>query len=536
MYKNYFFILRCIRELSPLIQGKEIIEVYTQEKDKLFLHIPTKSNPAFHVIISTNLQQPFISVKDEHHKAKKNTVSFFNDFFPAKVDSVRIALGDRIIKFTLSNSKLYIVFRGGKSNIYLIGTDNNLHSFKKTSADEKSNFLNELSKLQFIDSISPMVSYLTNIGDITSIRKLPFIGKDILREVDFRNGDFLKTLFELLNEIIKNDIAVYFDESSNRPYFYPASFKSFEFATDCVLYKNYFDAINNYFTLSFSHVRVKDIRKEIEKYLESEIEKLSNRLNNLKIRIESGSKEKVYHKYADLLLSNIGSLHKGMKEIVLDDYNSTEQIKILLDEKLTPNKNVEKYYDKSRAEKIEYQKSKELLSSSVNNYERLINMREKLEKADDQQELIQIKKDLKLKTKTSSNVPDKDRMPFKHFVIDGKYHFYVGKDSKNNDLLTTQFAKQNDFWFHVRSFSGSHVVLRVENTKEVIPKRILEKVASVAAFYSKAKASSLVSVTYTLKKYVFKNKRQEPGQVSVTKEKVLLVKPEIPKDCEMVTD
>ena len=141
-----------------------------------------------------------------------------------------------------------------------------------------------------------------------------------------------------------------------------------------------------------------------------------------------------------------------------------------------------------------------------------------------------------MKTPQSQTDDKKDKSSFRHFLVGGRYHIFVGKDSKNNDLLTTQFAKQNDFWFHARSVSGSHVVLRVENTKEVIPKNILQKAASVAAYYSKAKTSKLVPVTYTLKKYVSKNSRHEPGQVTVTKETVLLVKPEIPKDCEMIND
>jgi len=77
---------------------------------------------------------------------------------------------------------------------------------------------------------------------------------------------------------------------------------------------------------------------------------------------------------------------------------------------------------------------------------------------------------------------------------------YVGKDSKNNDLLTTRFAKQNDFWFHARSVSGSHVVLRVENTKEIIPKSVLKKVAALAAFHSKAKTAGVVPVGHKEKR------------------------------------
>ena len=94
-----------------------------------------------------------------------------------------------------------------------------------------------------------------------------------------------------------------------------------------------------------------------------------------------------------------------------------------------------------------------------------------------------------------------------------------------------QFAKQNDYWFHARSVPGSHVVLRVENTKEIIPKNVLKKTASLAAFHSKAKTSGLVPVSFTQKKYVVKKKGMESGKVALLKEDVLIVKPEIPTGC-----
>jgi predicted ribosome quality control (RQC) complex YloA/Tae2 family protein len=100
--------------------------------------------------------------------------------------------------------------------------------------------------------------------------------------------------------------------------------------------------------------------------------------------------------------------------------------------------------------------------------------------------------------------------------------------------LTTKFAKQNDYWFHARSVSGSHAVLRVENYKEGIPKPILKKAASIAAYHSKAKTSKLTPVSYTLKKYVVKRKGMEPGKVNLLKEEVLLVTPEIPGGCIFV--
>ncbi len=143
---------------------------------------------------------------------------------------------------------------------------------------------------------------------------------------------------------------------------------------------------------------------------------------------------------------------------------------------------------------------------------------------------------MKIKDKDYVESKDDIKLKFKRYIIDDKYNVYVGKDSKNNDLLTTRFAKQNDFWFHARSVSGSHVVLRVENTKEVIPKSVLKKVAALAAYHSKAKTAGVVPVAYTYKKYVIKKKGYPVGTVHLLREDVLLVKPEIPKNCEFVVD
>ena len=127
-----------------------------------------------------------------------------------------------------------------------------------------------------------------------------------------------------------------------------------------------------------------------------------------------------------------------------------------------------------------------------------------------------------------------EKINFKHYILHDKYDVFVGKDSKNNDELTTQFAKQNDLWFHARGLPGSHVVLRITNTKEAVPKNIIKETASIAAYFSKAKTAGMVPVSYTFRKYVHKKKGLDPGQVILDREDVVLVKPEIPKGCEPV--
>lgn len=103
-------------------------------------------------------------------------------------------------------------------------------------------------------------------------------------------------------------------------------------------------------------------------------------------------------------------------------------------------------------------------------------------------------------------------------------------------MVTTRFAKQNDYWFHARGASGSHVIIKVENTKEAIPKNVLKKAAALAAYHSKAKKAGVVPVAFTFKKYVAKKKGDPVGTVHLLREDVLLVRAEIPNGCEFVTN
>ena len=106
--------------------------------------------------------------------------------------------------------------------------------------------------------------------------------------------------------------------------------------------------------------------------------------------------------------------------------------------------------------------------------------------------------------------------------IDG-YTVLVGKNNKQNDYLTTKLANDNDYWFHAKDIPGSHVILR--NNGDMPKLDILEKCASLAAYYSKAKFSSNVPVDYTLIKYVKKPNSSVPGYVIYTNQKTLYVQP-----------
>lgn len=90
-----------------------------------------------------------------------------------------------------------------------------------------------------------------------------------------------------------------------------------------------------------------------------------------------------------------------------------------------------------------------------------------------------------------------------------------------------KFARQQDWWMHVRGASGSHAVLRgVKGDR--IPKSILEKAAAITAYYSQARNASYVPVIYTQRKYVRKPKGANVGAVVVDREQTVMVRPALP--------
>jgi predicted ribosome quality control (RQC) complex YloA/Tae2 family protein len=123
---------------------------------------------------------------------------------------------------------------------------------------------------------------------------------------------------------------------------------------------------------------------------------------------------------------------------------------------------------------------------------------------------------------------ERARLPFRLFVVDGGFEVWAGKNNANNDLLTLRHAKPDDLWFHARGSSGSHVVLKVSTGKGEPGKRAKEEAAAIAAYYSRAKGASMVPVAMTERRYVRKPKGAPPGTVSIERERVLFVRPELP--------
>ena len=103
---------------------------------------------------------------------------------------------------------------------------------------------------------------------------------------------------------------------------------------------------------------------------------------------------------------------------------------------------------------------------------------------------------------------------------------FAGASDADNDYLSTQLAQPNDWWFHADKVPGSHVILRSRADEE--PSReTLKQAAAVAAYHSKARNASTVAVHCSRARDVSKPRGVKIGTVSVSRGRVLKVRPDI---------
>lgn len=105
---------------------------------------------------------------------------------------------------------------------------------------------------------------------------------------------------------------------------------------------------------------------------------------------------------------------------------------------------------------------------------------------------------------------------FRSVMVDG-FEVLIGKGDAENDQLTFKVADNTDFWLHVASVPGSHVVIRNPDKLSELPRHVLERAAELAAFHSKARDGGKVEVHLARIADISKPRGFAPGKVILKK-------------------
>lgn len=135
------------------------------------------------------------------------------------------------------------------------------------------------------------------------------------------------------------------------------------------------------------------------------------------------------------------------------------------------------------------------------------------------------------KRRTPPPPPDPDhglwqgRSIARRFVSPDGWTVLVGRTAADNDVLSLKLGAARDFWFHIASGPGSHVVVRNPDKADRMPRATQDFAAALAARYSKAKAGGKVAVHLTTCDQVSKPRRFAAGKVTLGRHKTVYGQP-----------
>lgn len=257
--------------------------------------------------------------------------------------------------------------------------------------------------------------------------------------------------------------------------------------------------------------RSADLFKKLTTLQERAVRKASNREQEL----ENCRDKETFKLFGDLINSNQYRLEKGQAYYDLENYyDNNNSVRTPADIFLTPAQNAQRYYKEYRKKQVAEAKLVDFINQAKAEAEYFETVIDALSRAETDSEISEIKAELSsqgyLKRSADKKKAPKALKPMRFKTRDG-FTVWVGRNNLMNDRLTMKTAKNYDTWFHVQDSAGSHIICETSGAE--ITDEAIHDCAVLAAYYSKARASSNVAVDYTLIKNVKKPNGAKPGFV-----------------------
>lgn len=557
MIANYYTLRSLARDLNERCSGLTLDELYCQNKNELLIAFGgAETTPT--LLVSCEPSANYLFLRNDLPRARKNSVNVLRSARATTVRSVHMAAADREVRIALDNdSTLLIRLFGSKANVVLANANGSIiDSFLKPKEPTSSVSGRPEREVSVPPAIADFQSRLQTNGLVllsAALKQIfPLFGSVLVLELCARASvDRQQVVAELRAEEIerlfresRNVLTELEREPSPRVYLEndvpvlcaPIPLKHMQGYPEERL-SSLHEAIRFFVTRSRKQKSFSQEHDGVMRFLESHLERTERTLQKMASETEALVRAARHESFAKLLMMNLHRIDRGAKEVELEDIFSPqrEPVTILLEPKLSPAKNAERYFErakKARAAIGESTERREELDERWQLLRRLRDLAAPVQTSDHLREFLSVHAadldDLGFKGSGTGGKKKKEEVPFRIFTVHGGFQVWAGKSSENNDLLTTKYARPNDYWFHARGSSGSHVILRAGTGKGEPDKKALEQAAGIAAYYSKMKNASHVPVAMTLKKYVRKPKGAPVGTVTIEREKLLFVDPRLP--------
>ncbi len=543
MFNHYLTLYHQAQYLHSTLRGSIVTDSYTQDADEL-IFIFQKDDKQLFLEFSCHPRLFHIFLRPEHRRARKNVLDVFPMLIGKHVSALTIDTGDRWITITCEDLSLTFVLIPGKANAFVSYGGKIIHTFKKHKVPEKrTDNMFEFFNLHYLDRLAPRKEYTTLKEALSDM--LPTWGKRLHLEIcarmncafadNFTPGhfpSFIRTAREIARDLERVQPRIYFDDEI------PSAFSLIELRQfdlmRCELFPDINEALRQFYIATRRQAGLALHRRRFLLPLQKLQAKLESTLEKLEPPESLIERAAQYEKYGFLLLSQPDPRRSGLSTLRAEDYDSEtgQDISIPLRPDLNLLENANRYYRKAKQAKarVAYvlRRKSELVAFSNRVRSAIENLPAHFDKSalksyiEAYQDVMRRLNMMQERNETGT------RLPYRRFFVHGGFEVWAGKNNMDNDVLTLHYSDPNDLWFHVRGFSGSHVLLKVRTGPGEPSRQAIEEAASIAAYYSKQRKAKRVAVSYTLKKYVRKRKGSPPGTVQIEREKTILVPPRLP--------
>lgn len=287
----------------------------------------------------------------------------------------------------------------------------------------------------------------------------------------------------------------------------------------------------------------KEMLRYYRRVCKSARKRINKKLNKQRDEYEVAGKWLWNKQIGDSLLADIANIPKGANEWNLLNVHSQKQEKVKLNPKLNASRNAQIFYRKAKKGK----RGVEICEKQIHNSEKELEHVETLIQEcndcllldENTDEFTKAFTDIQTAIEKGSVVTglstfkksqkDTPGVPYRHFIIDG-WDVYIGKSNAQNDELSIKFSKPWDIWLHIAAHAGSHVVVKRQKNGDWPPKPVIEKVAALSVWFSKARHTSYAEVNVCEARYVSKPRKAPPGEVVIKQYKSVRVSPKSPKE------
>lgn len=517
MQTNYYFLRQLSQKLSNELTGLVLAECFSQEKDEILLGFCSegkqwRDQKEFYIKAVLHPDFACLTFPNDFKRAGRNSVNLFKEIIDLKVLSVRQFENERAFALYFENN-FVLLFKmyGNRSNIILFQENEVIDLFQNKLVIDNNVVLDNLDR-----SIDQSFEACQEKGWKALF---PTFGKEITKFLT-KNGNESVTWEQIQAILTQLENPTFYLKTLD---FQPVLSLIQEEGEILQTFTDPLEASNAFY---YAHNKINVIDKEkgqIIKILQKKKTRTQTYIDKCYQQLAGLDTGVKHDEIANIIMANLHAIPERTEIIELYDFYRDQSIKIRLKPDLSPQKSAENYYRKSKNEKIEIEKLMENVEAKEMD---LAEIEQQIKDIEGFETLKEFRKYLKVnQLEPTQKVVETVQTLFKYYQYEG-YEILVGRNAKNNDLLTQRFARKEDLWLHARDVAGSHVVIRKQAGRN-FPINVIEKAAGLAAFYSKRKNDTLCPVIVTPKKYVRKTRDLGEGQVIIDKEEVIMIEPKL---------